>query len=319
MSVVNKAKIDVIDRDTQVQAGIIDECLNLCKKINSRTDKVMDRLKNQLMYGQAYGPLKKSRESKSLLEKSLLGGIFKGILAEGLTIIGAMAYNITTIGTVVGKTPSAIINKKLSPNFPIGDDYLPTVKYDGTCVLYFNGKWYCKRNITKKTASKWITSPEDLSGCVFFPDETNLMRVYWAPITPKDKWHNQAIHRNKIQYNTINQNGEASISTINPDKLLHGFELVGPKVQSSHYPLDTFQEGTHFLLPHGTDVLTSWNYDEFIKNPYHYSKQYIEDLNIEGVVLYTSAGLFKINRNSIESNNHDKFLFFVPELNNSNR
>ena len=79
------------------------------------------------------------------------------------------------------------------PNFPIGDDYLPTVKYDGTCVLYFNGKWYCKRNITKKTASKWITSPEDLSGCVFFPDETNLMRVYWAPITPKDKWHNQAI------------------------------------------------------------------------------------------------------------------------------
>ena len=78
MSVVNKAKIDVIDRDTQVQAGIIDECLNRCKKINSRTDKVMDRLKNQLMYGQAYGPLKKSRESKSLLEKSLLGGIFKG-------------------------------------------------------------------------------------------------------------------------------------------------------------------------------------------------------------------------------------------------
>lgn len=253
-----------------------------------------------------------------IMFKDSLIGIFKGVPSELLIHYGAEVINIKTEGTVVGKTYSAIIDDKLNTSFPINDSHSVSLKYDGTCVLYYKGVWYIKQNINAKTAEKWINKPKNLHDCIFFPEENNKIRVYWTPMSHNDKWHCKAFpnfNYKGTNYITIYQNGIVKVTKINPNIEIQSFELVGPKVQSGHYIDNPFPNSDiHYLIPHGRDVLESFNTIKFIDNPYSYASSYIESRNIEGVVIKTAKYLFKINRNSIKSHNKDKFNYYVCEL-----
>ncbi len=131
-----------------------------------------------------------------------------------------------------------------------------TRKYDGTCVLIQDGKYYKRR-----TLSKGKPIPPDFMEADF--DETTGKRIGWVPVTIEDKWHQEGIKNWDFE--------------IIPDGT---YELIGPKLQGNpeHYE-------THELMPHKLA-----RQFEDAPRTFDALKEWLRDKDIEGLVFHHPDG-----------------------------
>jgi len=175
------------------------------------------------------------------------------------------------------KSERPIINEVLEGSeWVINGEGIATKKYDGTCCLIENGKFYKRRTIKK---GKEI--PID-----FIPateiDEITGKQEGWVTVNKIDKYHMEAFNK---QYYT----------------LLNGtYELCGPKVQGNP---ENFQH--HILIKHGYDILRNAprNFNDL--------KKYFIIHNIEGIVWHHPNGrMVKIRGVDFGINRKEQFKIY---------
>ena len=150
-----------------------------------------------------------------------------------------------------------------------------TEKIDGTACLYQEDIWYKRhdRKLIKKTGN-YKPAPEDWIACQESPDEQTGHWPGWVPVkedNPADKWHIEAIEK---------------LSSPPPPN--GTYELIGPKVQSNPYGLDS-----HQLILHGADEIIG----AFMTMDFTGIRAYLCLTEIEGVVWHHPDGrMCKIKR-----------------------
>ena len=131
---------------------------------------------------------------------------------------------------------------------------MPTVKWDGTAVLVWNGVLY-KRYTSKR--NKLV--PSDFVPTGERDPQTGKL-AGWVPVGKgtEDQWHREAA-------TDVPREGT--------------YELVGPKVQGNPYRLDT-----HRLVRHGEAVLDG------VPLTYASLREYLGAHEIEGIVWWRTHG-----------------------------
>jgi len=129
-----------------------------------------------------------------------------------------------------------------------------TRKFDGTCCMVRDGKYY-KRYTLKKGKS----APDDFEPATEVDPKTGKQEG-WVPlgVGPEDKWHWEAIGKGGFKDGT--------------------YELLGPKVQGNPERCDK-----HILVSHGETILDApRTFDELI--------QWFRGRDIEGIVWHHVDG-----------------------------
>jgi hypothetical protein len=143
-----------------------------------------------------------------------------------------------------------------------------TRKYDGTCCLIENGKYFKRREISKgkKTPDNFVLADYD---------ETTGKTVGWIPVdfdAAEDLWHKEAFE------------GGLTDGT---------YELLGPKVQGN---LEKYEK--HILLKHS-------NAEVYLDVPRDFNSlaEWLKDKDIEGLVFHHPDGrMAKIKKRDFGQN-----------------
>ena len=131
-----------------------------------------------------------------------------------------------------------------------------TRKYDGTCTMIKDGKFFKRREVKK---GKDV--PENFISCGH--DEKTGKRMGWVPATDsnEDQRHMEA-------FNNL------------PDKINGTYELLGPKVQGNPEKTDI-----HTLLKHSdAELYTN------VPRDFDGIKNWLSDKDIEGIVFHHPDG-----------------------------
>ena len=129
---------------------------------------------------------------------------------------------------------------------------IATRKWDGTCCMIRNGKYFKRRTLKKNIEPPIFFILED-------SDPITGKRFGWVPVTEEDKWHMEA----------------------NPDWLSDGtYELCGPKMQEN-------PEGFigHHLVSHTIGKV----YNGILRT-FDGIRDFMKDKDIEGIVFHHSSG-----------------------------
>jgi len=143
-------------------------------------------------------------------------------------------------------------------------------KYDGTACMFENGKYYRRYQIKKgKVAPEGFKLADVI-------DPNTGKQVGWVPVGegPESKWHREAI--------LPTEDGT--------------YELIGPKIENNHDNVDKY-----ILMRHDTATA----YDDFPRDVSKMEK-YIDDLGIEGVVIYGNDGkMVKVKSKDFKDDRRD--------------
>ena len=151
---------------------------------------------------------------------------------------------------------------------------IPTIKWDGTCTLIKDGKFYKRYD-----AKNGKTPPFNALPCEPAPDPTTGHWPHWLevnPDSPEDKW------LWKVYQNTLKQAIEKG------KQLPEGtYEAIGPHWQKNPYKLPT-----DILIQHGQKIIT-----DLTDRTFEGIKQWLETHNEEGIVFwYNGEPQCKIKR-----------------------
>ncbi len=166
---------------------------------------------------------------------------------------------------------------------------IATRKFDGTCCLIKNGKFY-KRYTVKKDK----TPPEDFIPATII-DPVTGKREGWRPVRNSDKYHMEA-------YNGIIFKEYINILPRNCSLINGTFELCGPKIQGNP---ERFEK--HILIKHGCERIINAPRD------FEGLKTFFLHNDIEGIVWHHPDGRmakikgkdFGINRSQIQKTKTD--------------
>lgn len=146
----------------------------------------------------------------------------------------------------------------------------PTIKWDGTCVLYKKGKFYKRYD-----AKQGKTPPLNALPCEPTPDPITGHWPHWVeidPTKPEDKWLYQVCSREQMW-----------LMCMYGKELEEGtYEAVGPHWQRNPYHLKY-----DVLLKHGAAEIIDLDYEN---GPYSRTfegiRQWLMDHNEEGIVFW---------------------------------
>jgi hypothetical protein len=136
----------------------------------------------------------------------------------------------------------------------VNGEGVATRKWDGTCCMIRDGKYYKRYEVKKgKTPPKNFEPANDI-------DDNTGKQQGWVPVGdgPEDKWHREAYHHDP------------------PDGM---YELCGPKVQGNPEKLLV-----HHLIKHGTDI------EEHAPRDFDGLIKFFQIHDIEGIVWHHPDG-----------------------------
>jgi len=141
-------------------------------------------------------------------------------------------------------------------------------KWDGTACAIINGKLYKRYDakINKKTGKRKIP-PANSIACQE-PDEITGHQPYWTPVLDENK-------SDKRMLDAFNKIVDTKILSKYPSKYDGTYEFCGPKVNGNPEQLKE-----HVLIPHKEEKLDIVDYS------FAGLKQYLTDINIEGIVFW---------------------------------
>jgi hypothetical protein len=167
-----------------------------------------------------------------------------------------------------GKGPRLVFNEVVEgAEWVLAGEGVATIKYDGTCCLFRDGKLY------KRYDAKHGKKPPADFEAAQDPDPLTGHWPGWVPVTeaPEDRWHMEAWRR---------------IASEHPTSMPGTYELVGPKIGGNPYGLSH-----HELWAHGGGRATAAprTFDEL--------REFFERAPIEGIVWHHPDGrMAKIKR-----------------------
>ena len=132
----------------------------------------------------------------------------------------------------------------------------PTQKFDGTCCMIRDGKFY------KRYDAKHGKKPPPDFEPAQEADATTGHRPGWVPVKSEDVWHMAA-------WNVLPKEHRVDGT----------YELVGPKIQGNPE-----NHSVHFLIKHGQQIL-----GECIRT-FDGIKAFLRDADIEGIVWHHTDG-----------------------------
>lgn len=148
----------------------------------------------------------------------------------------------------------------------------PTVKIDGSCCAFIDGKLYKRYD-----AKKGKKPPEGAIPCCD-PDPVTGHWPHWVrvnPDNPGDKWYWEAC----LNCTMLPPYGIGGIFT---------YEAVGPHFQGNPYELEK-----DTLLPHAAEVIRDLVFD----HSFEAIREYLSTHEIEGIVFWRNGGpVCKIKR-----------------------
>ena len=120
---------------------------------------------------------------------------FNGLSSSFLHKLGCLLVDTNTKGTVVGKTPSAIIDDNISSEFPMDGNHKPSVKID-PAVIYYKGNG--TRNKIPQTILNGKHQKTYLD--VFSSNKRMILTKSIGNLSTEDnKWHINAFVGGNIQ------------------------------------------------------------------------------------------------------------------------
>jgi hypothetical protein len=191
-----------------------------------------------------------------------------------------------------------------------------TVKHDGTCCFFSNNGVLCARRDLRKGAQAPSESVQVSDGICFIPIPFD------EPISSEFKFHRSALVNPQMAY-SLDCEGEVILLPLRPGMT---YELIGPRIQGNMYgcsvdtkvPVQTVkkleQVPRHYLIEHGAFEIPSFKMREFVADPLGYSRDFIVNHSIEGIVFHCPRGaIYKINRGHLGEETHGKLNISVSD------
>jgi len=160
------------------------------------------------------------------------------------------------------------------------------IKMDGQACAIINGQLYTRYDakLFKKKRGKIVKKftidkikeklPDGAIACQE-PDEKSGHYPHWIPIDKNNKTHQYIIEGFE---NSLKIFGKMEDGT---------YEIVGPKFTNNKHKLEK-----HYLLPHKhrfINVTDKIDKQKMIENPYEYFKEFLNNLQYEGLVIYQNG------------------------------
>lgn len=139
-----------------------------------------------------------------------------------------------------------------------------TIKYDGSCCAFINGKFYKRYDAKKAKNGKYKIPPKGAIPCCD-PDPITGHWPHWVAVyedKPEDKWFVKALMNS---WDSINRYPDIDGT----------YEAIGPHFQGNPYNIDN-----DILIKHGEDkiYLTDRSFESI--------KEYLKNGAIEGIVFW---------------------------------